>query len=251
MAGSIDTPDEDDVTMLQRATAYLDIDVIRLLLEAGADANVPFSATRRVDDNGNDVIVPFLPFQIACWVPRVSASLFERGTIRTQNQSNAIATEQTMLEPTRKPYALFRIAHIISHAARTGAKRIKGSKRGPASTSGARVAESLRTSSLNVAQEFLRWHQLRDDRRFEGITEYHLCTYIGYVSRSLMLVRQKVAVADAKASWPGTEGKYTGLELARLSWKDESIAFLSNLRRLRGIEMARKRLRAFGIGSAI
>ena len=235
MAGSIDRPDEDDVTMLQRATTYLDIDVIRLLLEAGADANVPFLATRRVGDDGNDLVVPFLPFRIACWVARAEASLFERGIIQTQNQSDTIATQQTKLEPTRKPHVLRHIAHIISHAAGTGVKRIRGSQSGPASKSGARVAESLRTSSLNVAQEFLHWHLLRNDRRFEGITEYHLCTYIGYVSRAVMLVRQKVGVADAKASWPGTEGKYTGLELARLSWKDECTAFQFNIPRLRGI----------------
>ena len=244
IAGYIDTPDEDDVTMLQRATTYLDIDVIRLLLEAGADANVPFLATKRVDDDENDLIVPFLPIQIACWVSRTTASLFESGTIGTQKQSDAIATKQIILEPTRKPHILRRFTHIISHAAGTGAKRIKGLKSGPALTSGARVAESLRTSSLNVAQEFLRWHLLRNDRRFEGITEFHLCVYISYVSRALTLARQNLNIIDAKASWPGKEGKYTGVELAWVPWEDELATFLSNFYKLRGIELARKSSRS-------
>ena len=251
IAGYIDTPDEDDVTMLQRATAYLDIDVIRLLLEAGADANVPFLATKRVDDDENDLIVPFLPFQIACWVSRTKASLFERGTIGTKKQSDAIATKQIILEPTRKPHILRRVTHIISHAAGTGAKRIRGLKSGPASTSGARVAESLRASSINVAQEFLRWHLLRNDRRFEGITEFHLCVHIGYVSRAVMLLRQKGKITDAKASWPGKEGKYTGLELGYVPWNDEISTFSSNSRRLFGTELARKRLMKFERGSGI
>ena len=67
MVGNIDTPDEKDVTMLQRAASFLDLDVIRLLLEAGADANVPFLAKKRAGDDGNELVVPFLPFQIAIW----------------------------------------------------------------------------------------------------------------------------------------------------------------------------------------
>lgn len=245
IAGYINTPNEDDVTMLQRAAAFLDIDVIRLLLEAGADANVPFLATKRVGDDGNDLIVPFLPFQIACWVSRTTASLFKRRTIETKKQSDAISTKQVILEPTRNPRILRRVTHIISHAAGTGAKRIKGLKSRLASTSGVRVPESLRTNSLNVAQEFLRWHLLRNDRRFEGITEYHLCAYIAYTSRAVMLVRQKGGITDAKASWPGIEGKYTGLELLHVPWKDELSTFSYNFRRLRGIEQARKTLRKF------
>ena len=244
IAGYIDTPDEDNVTMLQRATTYLDIDVIRLLLEAGADANVPFLATKRVDDYENDLIVPFLPIQIACWVSRTTASLFEKGTIGTRKKADAIATKQTILEPNGKPHILRRVTHIISHAAGTGAKRIKGLKSGPALTSGARVAESLRASSLNVAQEFLRWHLLRNDRRFQGITEFHLCAYSSYVSRALTLARQNLEITDAKASWPGKEGKYTGLELACVPWEDELATFLSNFYKLRGTELAHKSSRS-------
>lgn len=240
IAGYIDTPDEDDVTMLQRATTYLDIDVIRLLLEAGADANVPFLATKRVDNDENDLIVPVLPIQIACWVSRTAASLLEKGTIKTKIVSDAIATKQIILEPTRKPHILRRVTHIISHAAGTGAKRIKGLKSGPALTSGARVAESMRASSLNVAQEFLRWHLLRNDHRFQGITEFHLCAYSSYVSRALTLVRRNWEITEAKASWPGKEGKYTGVELGRMPRKDELAAFWSNFSKLRGLKLAHK-----------
>ena len=242
-AGCIDTPDEDDVTMLQRATAYLDIDVIRLLLEAGADANVSFLATKRVDDDQNGQTVPFLPIEIACWVSAVNAGLFERGGLRTKEHPDAIVTKQVTLEPTGKPHILRRVTHIISHAAGTGAKRLKGITSGPALTSGARVAESLRTSSLNVAQELLRWHVLRNDRRFEGITEFHLCCRICYVSRCLKLVRQEVEITDVKASWPGLEGKYTGQEMAGVLQKNGGIAtFTYNFRRLRGTELALKRV---------
>ena len=78
---------------------------------------------------------------------RTQASLFQRG-----KQSEVIPTKQTILEPTRKPHVLSRVTNIISHAAETGAKRIRGSKSGPASTSGVGFAESLRTRSLNVDQ---------------------------------------------------------------------------------------------------
>ena len=73
MTGYINTPDKKDVTMLQRATSFLDLDVIRLLLEAGADANIPFLAKKRAGDNGNNLMVPFLPFQIAIWVSRTAS----------------------------------------------------------------------------------------------------------------------------------------------------------------------------------
>ena len=241
-AGCINTPDEDDVTMLQRATAYLDIDVIRLLLEAGADANVSFLATKRVDDGQNGQTVPFLPIEIACWVSLTNACRFERGDLRTKEHSDGIVTKQITLESTRKPHILRRVTHIISHAAGTGAKRLKGLTSGPALTSGARVAESLRTSSLKVAQELLRWHVLRNDRRFEGVTEYHLCRRICYVSRCLKLIRQELEITGVKASWPGLEGKYTGQEMAGVLEKSDGIAtFTYNFRRLRGTELALKR----------
>ena len=201
---------------------------------------MPFLATKRVDDDENDLIVPVLPIQIACWVSRTAASLFEKGTIKTKILSDTIATKQIILEPTRKPHILRRVTHIISHAAGTGAKRIKGLKSGPALTSGARVAESLRVSSLNVAQEFLRWHLLRNDHRFQGITEFHLCAYSSYVSRALTLVRQNWEITEAKASWPGKEGKYTGVELERMPRKDELVTFWSNFSKLRGIKLAHK-----------
>lgn len=233
MAGYIDTPDEIDVTMLQRAASFLDLDVIRLLLEAGADANVPFLAKRRAGDDGDDLVVPFLPFQIAMWLSRTAAWLLARGTIGVAKRQDAIPSKQAILEQTIKPQFLRRIAHVISHTAETGAKRIKGFTSGPTLTPGEKTAESLRNSSLRVAQEFLQWHLLRNDRRFEGITELHISWYMVYVSHTIMLVRRNPKMVDVKASWPGLEGKYTAQELGRMPWKDEHSVFSFNLGRLR------------------
>lgn len=233
MAGYIDTPDEKDVTMLQRAASFLDLDVIRLLLEAGADANVPFLAKKRAGDEGDDLVVPFLPFQIAIWVSRTTSWLFARGTVGVAKTQDAIPSKQAILEPTIKPQFLRRIAHVISHTAETGAKRIKGFTSGPTLTPGEKTAESLRNSSLRVAQEFLQWHLLRIDRRFEGITEFHISWQMVYVSHTIMLARRNPKIVDVKASWPGLEGKYTGQELAKMPWKDEGSVFLFNFGRLR------------------
>lgn len=235
MAGYIDTPDEKDVTMLQRAASFLDLDVIRLLLEAGADANVPFLAKKRASDDGNDLVVPFLPFQIAIWVSRTSSSLFARGTMGVAKTQDAIPSKQAVLEPTIKPQFLHRVAHVISHAAETGAKRIKGLTSGPTLTPGEKTAESLRNSSLRAAQELLQWHLLRNDRRFEGITEFHISSSMVYASHTKSLARRNPKIADVKASWPSLEGKYTGQELAKMPWKDEWSVFSVDFRRLRGL----------------
>ncbi|KAL8906976.1 MAG: hypothetical protein Q9171_006051 [Xanthocarpia ochracea] len=237
IAGYVDTPDEDGVTMLQRAAAFLDVDIIRLLLEAGADANVPFLAKRVGVDEG-DLVIPFLPFQIACWVCRSSSYRFECGSL-PRGQSDTSPTKQVIPGPTKKTHILRRFTRIISRAVGIGTNGINGPKSGRDSTAWAR-AESFRAGSLNVVQEFLRWHLLRNDRRFEGITEIHLCAHIRYLSRGLMLNRQKGVNLDAKASWPGIEGKYTAYELEDVRWKDEWSTFLPNLRRVRGIELARK-----------
>lgn len=234
MAGYIDTPDEKDVTMLQRAASFLDLDVIRLLLEAGADANVPFLAKKRASDDGNDLVIPFLPFQIAIWVSRTSW-LFARGTMGVAKTQDAIPSKQAVLEPTIKPQFLHRVAHVISHAAETGAKRIKGLTSGPTLTPGEKTAESLRNSSLRAAQELLQWHLLRNDRRFEGITEFHISSSMVYASHTISLARRNPKIADVKASWPGLEGKYTGQELAKMPWKDEWSVFSVDFRRLRGL----------------
>ena len=132
MVGNIDTPDEKDVTMLQRAASFLDLDIIRLLLEAGADANVPFLAK----NSGNDLVVPFLPFQIAIWVSLTTSWLFARETIGVAKTQDAIPSQQAVLESTIKPQILRRVAHVISHAAETGAKRIKGLTSRPTLTPG-------------------------------------------------------------------------------------------------------------------
>lgn len=238
MAGYIDTPDEKDVTMLQRAASFLDLDIIRLLLEAGADANVPFVARRTAGDDGNDLVVSFLPFQIAIWVSLTASWLFARGTIRVAKTQDAIPSKQAVLEPTMKAQLLRRVAHVISHAAETGAKRIKGLTSGPTLTAGEKTAESLRNSSLRVAEELLQWHLLRNDVRFEGITEYHISTQMLYVSHTTMLTRRDLKIVDVKASWPGLEGKYTGLELAKMPWKDDRSVFSVNFPRLRGSKHA-------------
>ena len=241
ITGYIDTPDEDGITMLQRAAAFLDIEIVRLLLEVGADANVTCLAPM-LPANESESNLTLLPFQIACLMGRVEAGNLKRETIRAIEQSDAISTNQVILKPTRKP-------RILSHVSGTGAKRIKDIIRDPDLLSEPKVVESLRASSLNLAQEPLRWHLLRNDRQFEGITEFHLCTYTGHVSRSLMLLRKKVEIWDAKASWPGLEGKYTGYELSSLPWKDVTSAFLSNFERLRGNKLDRNlRNRRFGSG---
>ena len=243
IAAYINTPDEDDVTMLQRAAAFLDIDVVRLLLQAGADANVPFSATKRCSNDESDLTVPFLPFQIACWVSRTLAYPLESRQFGTENKPDAVPTQQKMPERSRNAHIVHRVSRLISHAAEAGAKQMRRLKHDPVLTEGAKRAESLRAGALSVAQELLRWHLLRNDNRFEGITEFHICVYVGYVSRSIMLVNQDYKVADAKASWPGLEGKYTGLELARNGQlKDEWSTFPSNVYRLRGKELALKRI---------
>lgn len=242
ITGCVDTPDEDGVTMLQRAACFLDLGVIRLLLEAGADANVPFLA-KRVGGDGGDLIVPFLPFQIACWESWWSTFSLKHELLKPTEQSDASSTKKVILEPIRKPHILRRVTHIISNAAGTGTKLIKGLKSRRASTPGERAAESLRAHSLTVAQEFLRWHLLRDDRRFEGITELHLCAYLKYVSRLSMLIRQKgLKLLDAKASWPGMEGKNTCLELNHVPWKDEYATFRYNYCKLRGLDLTRTKL---------
>jgi ankyrin repeat protein len=235
MAGYIDTPDEKDVTMLQRAASFLDLDVIRLLLEAGADANVPFLVKERASDDGNDLVVPFLPFQIAIWVSRTTSWLFARGTMGVAKTQDAIPSKQAVVEPTIKPRFLHRFAHFISHAAEKGAKRIKGLTSGPTLTPGEKTAESLRNSSLRAAQELLQWHLLRNDRRFEGITEFHISSSMKYASHTITLARRNPKIADVKASWPGLEGKYTGQELAKMPWKDEWSVFTVGFRRLRGV----------------
>lgn len=234
MAGYIDTPDEKDVTMLQRAVSFLDLEVIRLLLEAGADANVPFLAKKRDSDDGNDLVVPFLPFQIAIWMSRRISWLFARGIMGVAKRQDAISSKEAVLEPTMKPQFLHRVAHVISHAAETGAKRIKVLTSSPTLTPGEKIAESLRNSSLRAAQEVSQWHLLRNDRRFEGITEFHISSSMVYVSHTITLIRRNPKIMDVKASWPGLEGKYTGHELAIMPWKDESSVFSVDFRRLRG-----------------
>ena len=233
MAGYIDTPDEIDVTMLQRAASFLDLDVIRLLLEAGADANVPFLAKKKAGDGGDDLVVPFLPFQIAIWLSRTVSWLFAREIIGVAKTRDAIPSKQAILEPTIKPQFLRRISHLISHTAEKGTKRIKGFTSGPILTPGEKTAESLRNGSLRVAQEFLQWHLLRNDVRFEGITDFHISWQMVYVSHTNLLARRNPKIWDVKASWPGLEGKYTAQELANMPWKDECSVFMFNFGRLR------------------
>ena len=94
----------------------------------------------------------------------------------------------------------------------------------------------MRDSSLRVAQEFLQWHLLRNDHRFEGITEFHISSQMVYVSHTIMLARRNPKIVDVKASWPSLEGNYTGQELAKVPWKDEWSVFSVNFRRLRGLQ---------------
>lgn len=226
-ADNIDTPDEDGVTMLQRATAYLDIDIVRLLLEAGTDANRPYW-TQKIGSHGNDPPIALLPFQIACWVSRTQAPRFESGSIRPLGESDASLVNPVGQDSTGRSHLLRRISHNVSHAVGTWAKRMIGLN---ASTPGSRHADLLWAGSLHVAQELLRWHQLRDDCRFEGITEFHICRFTWNV-RGMKLFHQRID-ENAKASWPGQQGEYTGVELeASPPFHDEYNAF--SLAKLRG-----------------
>jgi hypothetical protein len=227
----IDVPDDDGVTMLQRAAVFLDIDVVRLLLEVGADANVPFLA-KKIGGDENVPTISFLPFQIACWVGRLVPYMFEKGHITARvEETNTPSPKQADPKGTRKPHLLHRIGLSITQVVETTAKRIGVRKGDRALTSGMRAAESLRAKSLEVVLEILHWHQLREDRRFDGITEFHLCYYMPNLQRILTLVHQGVDT-DAKASWPGREGKYTGSELGGLDFSPECAAF--SFRTLRG-----------------
>jgi ankyrin repeat protein len=227
----IDVPDDDGVTMLQRAAAFLDIDVVRLLLEVGADANVPFLA-KKIGGDENVPIISFLPFQIACRVGRLVPFMFEKGHIAARfEETNTPSPKQADPKGTRKPHFLHRIGLTITQVVETTAKRNGARKGDRAPTSGMRAAESFRAKSLDVVLEILHWHQLREDRRFDGITELHLCTYMLNPQRALTLVRQGVDT-DAKASWPGREGKYTSSELGALDFREECEAF--SFRTLRG-----------------
>ena len=238
MAGNIDVPDELNVTMLQRAAAYLDLDIVRLLLEAGADANVPFLANKKASDDRTDVTtVPFLPFQIAiCMSPW--AFSFAKGNISTTEMYNPISHERTNLEPTTATSQFrHRVAQAVSTTVKASMKRIKASTNSRALTGGEQVAESMRNTILRVAQEFLKWHLLRNDPRFEGITEYHICPQMVYKSHVLKLVRRNFKICDVKASWPGLDGKFTGEEMVNRSWSkdhDWNSFFVPNFRRLRG-----------------
>ena len=260
----VDVPDEADVTMLQRAAAFLDVDIIKLLLEAGADANVPLLA-KSAGDSENNLVIPFLPFQITCWTARVLAPRIEREmTEKQQQQSTTSSPPQRNLEPTGKARTLRRITHKISNAVggKGGSKGVTNpntsqtqiptqgtttttttSVAGPSSAaSSLEIINSLMTRSLDVARVLLRWHQLRDDSRFNGITEFHLQVHIRGVERARMLAEQEGWSMDARASWPGIEGTFTGVELGELPWKDERKVFASDLRRLRGYKLARKAL---------
>ncbi|MCJ1469374.1 hypothetical protein MMC07_008007 [Pseudocyphellaria aurata] len=246
LIGHVDVPDEDNVTMLQQAAAFLDVEVVKLLLEAGADANVPFIA-KSAGDSENSLVIPFLPFQITCWMARVTTRRMERTMIEKQQQSNASSTPEGRLEPTGKTHILRRITQEISHA--VGLARAKGardpetSQNRSAAQGTTSVAESSGTSSfdhswktraLDVARVILRWHQLRDDGRFQGITEFHLNVHIWGVEHALMLAEQEGWNTDARASWPGIEGKYTGAELGQVPWKDERRIFSSEFRKIHG-----------------
>ena len=241
-SSNIDAPDEDGVTMLQRATAYLDIDIVRLLLEAGADANKSYLA-RKAGSHENDPRIALLPFQIACWVARTQARQFESGSLRPLGESDASPINPVGQDTIgKRTHLLRRITQSVSHAIGIRAKRIMGQK---ASTPGSRHADQLWAGSLRVAQELLRWHQLRDDNRFEGITEYHICGFMGNVRGAMRLFHQGID-EKVKASWPGQQEKYTGAELeSSPPFHDEYNAF--NFSKLRGYGLAEKMMETYGV----
>lgn len=82
--------DKNSVTILQRAAATLDSNIIRLLLKAGIDANVPFLATKRVNSEENNRSIPILLLEIIFLVFRALALLFESGSMRLKVQSDTV-----------------------------------------------------------------------------------------------------------------------------------------------------------------
>ena len=59
----IDYPNQHGLTLLQHAAYWVNSDVVRLLLDAGADAEIPFLAT----DERLEAPVPILPLELVCW----------------------------------------------------------------------------------------------------------------------------------------------------------------------------------------
>lgn len=229
VARCFDIPGDDGVTMLQRAAVFLDIDVVKLFLNVGADANVPFLAKKMGGDE-NEPVFSFVPFQIACWMGRFVPVMFEKGLIAARfEETNTPPPNQANPKGTKKPHFMHRIGLAMSQTA----KRIGARKGDRTPTPGMRAAESFRAKALEVVLEILQWHQLREDPRFEGITELHLCTYMSNRQRAVALVHQGVDT-EAKASWPGREGKYTSSELGLLSFTDECEAFRLSLGTIRG-----------------
>ena len=201
MTGLIDMPDKNGVTMLQRAAAALDGDMIRLLLEAGADANVPFLATKRVNGEENDRSIPILPLEIIFSMFRALARLFESGLMRPKAQSDAVLPWQASPATTNE-----------------------------ALPPQAKYIESIRAKSLSAAQKLLRWHLLRNDPRFEGITDTHLSCRLSYVSCAVELYCPSDP-EDAKVSCLGEERQYIYEDSTKLL-DDEMTLVTSNMEKL-------------------
>lgn len=228
----IDMPDDDGVTMLQRAAAFLDIDVVKFLLEAGADADVPF-LNRKVDSNNDDPVVCWLPFQIACWVGRTVSCFFESGDVAVNGE-----TETPSPKPAGSNMKGARALHLLhwmglakKQAVKKCTQLMGTRKRDRIVTPGMKTAATLRAKSLQVALEILRWHQVREDRRFDGVTELHICAHIMHTERYIQLLDQGMD-PDIRTSWPGREGEYTAVELTRLNYGDQRRT--GNYRKLRG-----------------
>ena len=242
----INTPAKDKVIMIQRAACYLDVEIIRLLLEAGADANIPFLARRVARDGSFEpTTTSFLPFQIVLWAPLIRLSTCEHSLQESMAKRNATPTRQALIEQqdvferqllvgkTEKPHAVHRAVHAISHAVGTGKFRQRKDLKGDQPLSPeAKLAEVVRAKALKAAQELLRWHVLRNDTRFEGITEFHLCFLLQHKTRCLTIIRENPQAYEKKASWPGAEGRYTAKELSDLRFNDELFlnqAYFNNL----------------------
>ena len=56
---------DNEIIMLQRATVFLDFEIVRLFFKTKIDVN-KFYLTKRSDCNSNELFVVFLSFQIVC-----------------------------------------------------------------------------------------------------------------------------------------------------------------------------------------
>lgn len=160
----INTPDRAGRRMLEKAALYQRLDIVRLLLDAHADASIPVTML-----NGHAL----LPLHITC-----------------------VMSEILLTEPRGFHTLMDRISEDTP------------------SDSDAETTKEVGQNILNVAMEFVDWHVAKGSRAFEGITRLHLASYMLLADEVSDLIDMGYDI-NAKATWPGIEGRVTPLELER------------------------------------